>query len=271
MPELPEVETTRKGVEPSVLHQPIREIVIRCPSLRWPVPQQLTEILPGTRFDSIDRRAKYLLFKNNKGCLIIHLGMSGSLRIVAAGTPPAKHDHVDIILTNDRVLRFTDPRRFGCLLWHTGPIEQHPLLCRLGPEPLTDSFDGRTLKDASKGKKVAVKNFIMDGTTVVGVGNIYANEALFSAGIRPTRAANRVSLDRYVKLAEQIKKVLQNAIDAGGTTLRDFTGSDGKPGYFKQSLKVYGRGGDPCVTCGLELSEIRLGQRSTVYCRHCQT
>ena len=271
MPELPEVETTRRGITPGILQKPVRAVVIRCPNLRWPIPQDLKKILPGTRFESIERRAKYLLLSNDKGHLIIHLGMSGSLRIVPASTPPGKHDHVDIVLSNDQALRYTDPRRFGCLLWHSGPVEQHPLLNRLGPEPLTDSFDGKILKAASKGKKVAVKNFIMDGSVVVGVGNIYANEALFNAGIRPTRAASRVSLARYCRLAEEIKSVLQNAIDVGGTTLRDFTGSDGKPGYFKQSLKVYGRGGEPCVVCGLSLSEIRLGQRSTVYCRQCQT
>ena len=271
MPELPEVETTRRGITPGVLHRPVRAVVIRCPSLRWPIPLELAQLLPGTQFDRVDRRGKYLLLSNDKGHLIIHLGMSGSLRIVPASTPPGKHDHVDIIFTNNQVLRFTDPRRFGCLLWHTGSIQQHPLLSRLGPEPLTDSFDGNTLKAASRGKKIAVKNFIMDGAVVVGVGNIYANEALFNAGIHPTRAANRISLARYLELAKEIKMVLQNAINVGGTTLRDFTGSDGKPGYFKQSLKVYGRGGEACTECGLELTEIRLGQRSTVYCRHCQT
>jgi len=271
MPELPEVETTRRGITPGILHKSIRAVVIRTPSLRWPIPQELRQILPGTRIESILRRAKYLLLSNETGHLIIHLGMSGSLRIVPTSTPPGKHDHVDIIFTNNQALRFTDPRRFGCLLWHEGPIEQHPLLHKLGPEPLTDCFDGNTLKTASRAKKVAVKNFIMDGKVVVGVGNIYANEALFKAGIHPSRAANRISLARYCRLAEEIKTILQNAIDVGGTTLRDFTGSDGKPGYFKQSLEVYGRGGEPCVNCGLELTEIRLGQRSTVYCRQCQS
>lgn len=271
MPELPEVETTRRGISPTLLHKPVREVVIRAPSLRWPIPKALVKTLPGTRFDRIDRRAKYLLLRNERGYVIIHLGMSGSLRIVPATTPPGKHDHVDIILADNKALRFTDPRRFGCLLWHSGPPEEHPLLQGLGPEPLTDGFDGDYLKAVSKGKKVAVKNFIMNSAVVVGVGNIYANEALFAAGIRPTRAAGRVSRARYVRLAQQIKAVLQNAIDVGGTTLRDFTGGDGKPGYFKQSLKVYGRGGQPCVECGIPLTEIRLGQRSTVYCQQCQT
>jgi formamidopyrimidine-DNA glycosylase len=263
MPELPEVET--------LLHKPVREVVIRSPRLRWPIPKTLVKTLPGTRFERIDRRGKYLLLRNAQGHVIIHLGMSGSLRIVPASTPPGKHDHVDIILTDNKALRFTDPRRFGCLLWHSGPPDEHPLLHGLGPEPLTDSFDGDYLKAASKGKKVAVKNFIMNSAVVVGVGNIYANEALFSAGIRPTRAAARISRARYVRLAEQIKTVLQNAIDVGGTTLRDFTGGDGKPGYFKQSLKVYGRGAQPCIACGKPLTEVRLGQRSTVYCRQCQS
>lgn len=271
MPELPEVETTRRGITPVVLRNTIREVIVRCPGLRWPIPQDLAEVLVGSRFEGVRRRAKYLLLDTGRGHLIIHLGMSGSLRIVTTGTPPVKHDHVDILFANNKALRFTDPRRFGCFLWHTGPVEEHPLLKMLGPEPLSDQFGGQTLKIGSKGKKVAVKNFIMDGSVVVGVGNIYANEALFNAGIRPARAAGRISLVRYNKLATEIKSVLQNAIDVGGTTLRDFTGSDGKPGYFKQSLKVYGRGGEPCVVCGLALSEIRLGQRSTVYCRHCQT
>lgn len=271
MPELPEVETTRRGISPAVLHVPIRELIVRSPRLRWPIPKELRTILPGTRFDTIERRAKYLLLDNGKGKLIIHLGMSGSLRIVSASTTPGKHDHVDIVLANGLALRFTDPRKFGCLLWHSGPVEQHPLLSHLGPEPLSDAFDGDYLKKMSRGRKVAVKNFIMDGSVVVGVGNIYANESLFNAGIRPTRAAGSVSLARYRRLADEIRTVLQNAIDVGGTTLRDFTGGDGKPGYFKQSLKVYGRGHQPCKRCGMELTEVRLGQRSTVYCRKCQT
>ncbi len=271
MPELPEVETTRRGISPTVLHNPVREVVIRSPALRWPIPKTIGKTLPGFEFDRIDRRAKYLLLRNPRGYLIIHLGMSGSLRIVPAGTPPGKHDHVDIVLSDNQALRFTDPRRFGCMLWHGGPPDQHPLLHGLGPEPLTEDFDGNYLKITAQGKKVAVKNFIMNSSVVTGVGNIYANEALFSAGIRPTRPASRVSRKRYVRLAEQIKIILQNAINVGGTTLRDFTGGDGKPGYFRQSLKVYGRGGDPCVACGMTLREVRLGQRSTVYCQQCQT
>jgi len=270
MPELPEVETTRRGISPAVLDQPIRSITVRCARLRWPVPARLSQVLPGTRFTRIQRRAKYLLLDNGAGTLIIHLGMSGSLRILPATTPAGKHDHVDIVLGNGQALRYTDPRKFGSLLWHTGPPEAHPLLQNLGPEPLTDAFNGDTLYHASRGRRVAVKSFIMDNAVVVGVGNIYANESLFNAGIRPSRAARSISRARYERLALEIKRVLQNAIDVGGTTLRDFTGGDGKPGYFRQSLQVYGRGNLSCKTCGSTLKEIRLGQRSTVYCPACQ-
>ncbi len=271
MPELPEVETTRLGISPTVLHQPIESVVIRTSMLRWPVSDRLAQVLPGSRINSIERRAKYLLFDNGAGRLIIHLGMSGSLRIVPASAPVGPHDHVDIVLNNGRALRYTDPRKFGCLLWHEGPLEQHPLFQNLGPEPLTDDFNGAYLKRISRGRKRAVKSFVMDGAIVAGVGNIYANESLFGAGIRPTRPAGRISLDRYNLLAEEIKDVLKNAIAVGGTTLRDFTGADGQPGYFKQSLMVYGRGNTPCKLCFTKLTEIRLGQRSTVYCRKCQT
>ncbi len=270
MPELPEVETTRRGITPEILHRPVRSVVVRDNRLRWPVPDGLSGILAGTRFDCIERRAKYLLLHNGAGMLIIHLGMSGSLRIVPAGQPAARHDHVDIVFDNNKAMRFTDPRKFGCILWHPGAATEHPLLRRLGPEPLTAAFDGKYLKDASQARQVAVKNFIMNASVVVGVGNIYANEALFNAGIRPARAAGKVSLPRFQRLADEIKLVLQKAIDAGGTTLRDFTGGDGRPGYFSQSLNVYGRGGLPCIACGTTLSEIRLAQRSTVYCRRCQ-
>ncbi|MCB1671404.1 MAG: bifunctional DNA-formamidopyrimidine glycosylase/DNA-(apurinic or apyrimidinic site) lyase [Gammaproteobacteria bacterium] len=271
MPELPEVETTRRGITSSLLHKPITAVRVRTSQLRWPVPGQLGRILSGSAFERIERRAKYLLLNNGKGTLIIHLGMSGSLRLVPADGPAGKHDHVDIVLADGQALRFTDPRKFGCLLWHEGPIAGHPLLQHLGPEPLTDAFNGAYLKRLSRGRKLAVKSFIMDGAVVVGVGNIYANESLFNAGIRPSRPAGRISLGRYELLATEIKQVLQNAIDVGGTTLRDFTGGDGKPGYFKQSLRVYGRGKLPCKVCQTPLTEIRLGQRSTVYCQSCQT
>jgi formamidopyrimidine-DNA glycosylase len=270
MPELPEVETTRRGIAPSILNQPISEVLIRQYSLRWPITESLTSDLPGKRFLNVDRRGKYLLLRTESGVLIIHLGMSGSLRLVSADVKPAKHDHVDIVFSSDMVLRYTDPRRFGCILWVTEPIESHPLLCKLGPEPLSENFYAGYLKARSKGKSVAVKNFIMDSHVVVGVGNIYANEALFYAGIRPGIRAGGISLARYQQLVEQIKIVLNRAIKVGGTTLRDFSGSDGKPGYFTQSLQVYGRGGQACLVCDEILKEIRLGQRSTVYCPACQ-
>jgi len=271
MPELPEVETTRLGIKPIILKQTILSVKVRQPKLRWPVTPALAIELPGLNFYSVNRRGKYLLLDTDDGTLLIHLGMSGSLRIVPADSSPAKHDHVDIIFENNIALRYTDPRRFGCILWVNQPIHSHALLKNLGPEPLSDDFDGDYLKLVSAGKQTSVKNFIMDSGVVVGVGNIYANESLFDAKIRPTRKAGNISLKRFQLLAEQIKIVLLNAINVGGTTLRDFTGSDGKPGYFKQSLKVYGRGGEPCTVCNRGLSEIRIGQRSTVYCSDCQT
>ena len=270
MPELPEVETTRRGIAPNILNLSIQSVVVRQPSLRWPVTDSLATELPGLKFLQIDRRGKYLLLHTTKAVLLIHLGMSGSLRLVTAKIAPEKHDHIDITFVSGLVLRYTDPRRFGCMLWLTEPIFSHPLLRNLGPEPLTDEFDAQYLKGKSKGKSVAVKNFIMDGKIVVGVGNIYANEALFNAGIRPKKPAGKISKANYQRLVDEIKIVLHNAIDVGGTTLRDFSGSDGKPGYFKQSLQVYGRGAEPCFKCMQPLKEIRLGQRSTVFCSQCQ-
>ena len=201
---------------------------------------------------------------------MIHLGMSGSLRIVKNSEPSEKHDHLDFRFQNGLVLRYRDPRKFGSVHWITGPLDEHPLLCRLGPEPLSSDFSGSTFHVLSRKRKAAVKTFIMDGHVVVGVGNIYANEALFRAGIRPTLAAGKVSLARYEKLANVIKEILAEAIKVGGTTLRDFLGSDGEPGYFTQSLAVYGRGGEPCMVCKSVLKEVRLGQRATVYCNKCQ-
>jgi len=271
MPELPEVETTRLGISPLILNEPVSSVAVRTPRLRWPIPEDLARRLTGTRFSRVERRGKYLLLDNGQGRLIIHLGMSGSLRVVNGTDAPGKHDHVDIVFANGKALRFTDPRKFGCLLWHEGAASDHPLLQGLGPEPLSDDFDGTYLKRLSRGRQLAVKNFIMDSSVVVGVGNIYASESLFNAGIRPSRPAGRIALPRYLRLVQEIRSVLRQAIDVGGTTLRDFTGSDGKPGYFKQSLKVYGRGGQPCLQCGETLKEIRLGQRGTVYCSHCQS
>ena len=269
MPELPEVETTRRGVEPFSRRQRIVELRVREPRLRWPIPADLPQRLCGLEVLAVDRRAKYLLFRTVEGSLMVHLGMSGSLRVMDPEEPPLKHDHVDLVFDNGRCLRFNDPRRFGCVLW-VEPGDQHALLDRLGPEPLSEAFDGEYLYRLSRGRRAPIKQFIMDGHVVVGVGNIYANEALFLSGILPHRAAGRVSQARYERLAENIKQVLTSAITQGGTTLRDFVGGDGKPGYFAQQLNVYGRAGEPCKACGTLLKERRLSQRSTVYCVACQ-
>ncbi len=270
MPELPEVETTRCGVAPHVVGQRVVDVLVRQPKLRWPVPVDLRQLLVGQEVSQLSRRAKYLLFEMPGGTMMIHLGMSGSLRIVPAGTPADLHDHADIHLENGMMLRYTDPRRFGAILWLEGDPFAHELLKKLGPEPLSGAFSGEHLHRLAGQRKVPVKSFIMDGHVVVGAGNIYANEALFRAGIHPKRAAGRISLARYQRLADEIKQTLSEAIASGGTTLKDFVGGDGKPGYFKQELKVYGRGGLPCVECGEVLKEIRLGQRSTVFCTNCQ-
>ncbi|MDB6060025.1 MAG: formamidopyrimidine-DNA glycosylase Fpg [Verrucomicrobiaceae bacterium] len=270
MPELPEVETTRRGIEPHLRGQRVARVIVRHPQLRWPIPTDLAAQLTGHVISEVQRRAKYLLLPFAHGQLIMHLGMSGSLRIVPAAQPVKKHDHVDIELSSGQALRFTDPRRFGAVLWQPTDTELHPLLADLGPEPLTDEFNGAYLFERSRGRSAAVKTFLMDGHIVVGVGNIYANEALFSAGIRPDRAAGKISLARYEALAQEVKVVLARSIKQGGTTLRDFVGGDGNPGYFRQQLQVYGRGGEACVICATVLDEVRLGQRSTVYCRRCQ-
>ncbi|WP_163831198.1 bifunctional DNA-formamidopyrimidine glycosylase/DNA-(apurinic or apyrimidinic site) lyase [Spartinivicinus ruber] len=273
MPELPEVETTRRGVSPHIVGSNVKQVVIREHRLRWPVPAALPKLLTGSKLISLERRAKYLLFGFSQGTLIIHLGMSGSLRIVSPDQPVAKHDHADFIFSNGQILRFTDPRKFGAILWadNTTPINEHQLLGHLGPEPLTNQFDGNLLFELSRKRSLAVKQFIMDNQVVVGVGNIYANEALFKAGIKPDRKAGSISRQRYLRLATEIKHVLVAAIKQGGTTLKDFVGGDGKPGYFKQELSVYGRGGEACLICGKTLVEIKLGQRATVYCQRCQS
>ena len=270
MPELPEVETTRRGIETHIENNKVSKVILRRKTLRWPITPALSKDLPGETIQSVSRRGKYLLLATQKGCLLIHLGMSGSLRIVESSRAAAKHDHVDVVFANNKVLRYTDPRRFGCILWETEPIEAHPLLASLGPEPLEDNFHTDYLFKKSRRRNVAVKTFIMDSKVVVGVGNIYANESLFLAGISPKRSAGKISKPRYEKLVECIQQVLQQAIDVGGTTLKDFTGSDGEPGYFAQSLHVYGRRGEPCHGCNGTLKEIRQGQRSTVYCPQCQ-
>jgi formamidopyrimidine-DNA glycosylase len=270
MPELPEVETTRRGIAPHALGERVSEVVVRDGRLRWPVPAELLVQLPGSVIQSLRRRGKYLLFYTDTGTLIVHLGMSGSLRVLERAGAAGKHDHVDIVLEGGRLLRYNDPRRFGCMLWTLDDPGQHALLQNLGPEPLEEDFTAAYLYRCSRGRKAAVKSFIMDSHVVVGVGNIYANEALYAAGIRPTRAAGRISPQRYERLVAEIKAVLTSAVTQGGTTLRDFVGGDGKPGYFRQQLNVYDRAGQPCRGCGEILSESRVGQRSTVYCRLCQ-
>lgn len=269
MPELPEVETTLRGIAPYVDGHTLERVVIRNASLRWPVPVDEMAALQGSKVLKLSRRAKYILIHFEQAVLMLHLGMSGSLRVVDASYPAAKHDHIDLVF-GTRAIRFNDPRRFGCCLVMQAPIESHKLIENLGPEPLGDGFDGDYLFKRSRGKKVAVKNFIMDGQVVVGVGNIYASESLYAAGIRPTVAAQRVSRARYQQLAEEIKRVLAKAIEAGGTTLNDFTQADGKPGYFRHELQVYGRAGEPCHQCGDEIQSKVIGQRNTFYCRRCQ-
>lgn len=270
MPELPEVETTRRGIEPHLVGRRVTGVIVRQRRLRWPVPRALDRALPGQIVRGVRRRAKYLLLDTDAGTAILHLGMSGSLRIVPSGLPAGKHDHVDIQFDSGQCLRLTDPRRFGALLWTTHDAQTHELLTGLGPEPLSTDFDGAHLFAASRGRKVAVKHFIMDSHIVVGVGNIYANEALFMAGIHPTRPAGRISRERYAALAQAIKQVLAASIEMGGTTLRDFVGGDGKPGYFKQTLRVYDRAGEPCRQCGAPIRGKRIGQRSSFYCVNCQ-
>ena len=269
MPELPEVETTRRGVAPHSLGRVISSIIVREPRLRWPVPEELAAVLAGQTITAVERRAKYLLFHTAAGSLLVHLGMSGSLRVVAPAQAPARHDHIDIQLRSGPSLRFHDPRRFGCFLW-LQPDEIHPLLSHLGPEPLSAEFNGDLLYRRSRGRSGPVKNFIMDGKVVVGVGNIYANEVLFLSGVHPHRPAGRISRARYEVVAQNIKQVLTSAIRQGGTTLRDFVGGDGKPGYFALQLFVYGRAGEPCRRCGGPLRERRLSQRTTVFCVACQ-
>jgi formamidopyrimidine-DNA glycosylase len=271
MPELPEVETTRRGLEPHAVGRRIQTLLVHDPRLRWPVAADLAEHVRGRRIDSIDRRAKYLLFALDSGDrLMLHLGMSGSVRVVPATTPRRSHDHVELQLDSGRSVRFNDPRRFGSLHRLAAGTSGHPLLDHLGPEPLSSAFTGGYLHRLSRGRRAPVKAFLMDSRIVVGVGNIYANEALHHAAIHPARAAGRVSLARYNALADAVRAVLTAAIGAGGTTLRDFASTEGTPGYFQQRLDVYARGGLPCRRCGTTLRERRLGQRSTVYCQRCQ-
>jgi len=269
VPELPEVETTRRGLTPHLLGRTVVALDVRQPQLRWPIARELITLLPGQRIEAIERRAKYLLVHTEPGSALLHLGMSGALRVLPATTAAGPHDHVDWRLDSGHVLRYTDPRRFGSQLWQARG-EMHPLLAGLGPEPLSDDFDGGRLWALSRGRRAAVKVFLMDQAIVVGVGNIYASEALFAAGIHPKRAAGAISRDRYDRLAEEVKRILSYAITRGGTTLRDFINPDGAPGYFEQELFVYGRAGEPCKVCGAPIRSIVLGQRSTFFCARCQ-
>lgn len=269
MPELPEVETTRRGIAPYLLGRRITKARLYRPDLRWPIPAAIRRRLVGERIEAVERRAKYLLLHTAPGAALLHLGMSGSLRVLPEGSPRGRHDHVDLVLDSSQLLRFHDPRRFGCLLWQpAGTV--HALLAGLGPEPLGPDFDGNYLFGISRGRRSSVKHFLMDQRVLVGVGNIYVAEALFVAGVRPGRAAGRVSQREYQALAEAIRTILSQAIELGGTTLRDFSRPDGEPGYFEQQLLVYGRAGQPCLHCGTAVRVSRDQQRSSFYCPHCQ-
>jgi formamidopyrimidine-DNA glycosylase len=270
MPELPEVETTRRGIAPWLEGRRIRELVIRERRLRWPVPRHLPATLKGKVVTGVRRRGKYLLLGTDRGTALVHLGMSGSLRVLPANAAPGKHDHFDIVLESGDCVRFSDPRKFGLLLWAGKDPQRHPLLAGLGPEPLEADFDGGYLWRRARGRRVSIKTLLMNAAVVVGVGNIYASEALFRARIRPGRAAGRVSRADMARLAAAVREVLQEAVAFGGTTLRDFYGGDGEPGYFGQELRVYDRAGLPCRSCGTAIRQIMQGQRSTYYCPVCQ-
>lgn len=269
MPELPEVETTRAGLAPHCEGQTIRSVILRRPDLRWPIPKEIENILPSQLILKVRRRAKYLLLDTEPGSALLHLGMSGCLRVLPATSPVEKHDHVDIVLDNNTVIRFTDPRRFGCLLWQPAG-DTHSLLQHLGPEPLSDLFDGDYLFERSRGRRTPVKHFLMDQSVVVGVGNIYAAESLFKAGIAPQREAGNISRAKCQALAAAVKSILSYAIARGGTTLRDFLNADGAPGYFEQELFVYGREGLPCKVCGRPVQDLRMSNRASAWCKKCQ-
>ncbi|MFA0088514.1 bifunctional DNA-formamidopyrimidine glycosylase/DNA-(apurinic or apyrimidinic site) lyase [Vibrio sp. 10N.261.51.F12] len=268
MPELPEVEVSRLGISPHLLDQTIQKIVIRQRQLRWLIPEEIHQ-LHGEKILTIRRRAKYLLIDTAKGTAIIHLGMSGSLRVLDTPPEAEKHDHVDLVLSSGKVMRYNDPRRFGAWLW-CGPGESHELLDNCGPEPLTDDFSVEWMMTRAKNKRVAVKTFIMTNANVVGVGNIYASESLFIAGVHPLTPTHRLKKSDWIRLVAEIKTVLAQAIAQGGTTLKDFSQTDGKPGYFAQELLVYGRGGQPCKQCGRVIQELKIGQRNTFFCEQCQ-
>ena len=269
MPELPEVETTRRGLEPLVVGQTIRSIAVREPRLRWPVEPSLDRRLRNRTVRELSRRGKYLLVTTDAGTLLVHLGMSGSLLFLQERREPARHDHFDLEFVSGALLRFNDPRRFGSLHWCASP-EAHWLLRNLGPEPLGPDFSGDYLWRVSRGRRVAIKTLLMNGRIVAGLGNIYANEALFRAGIHPSRQSGRVSRKRLKHLADAVGAVLREAIEAGGTTLQDFVGGDGKPGYFQLALDVYGRTGEPCARCERPIRVRTIAQRATYYCANCQ-
>jgi formamidopyrimidine-DNA glycosylase len=270
MPELPEVETTRRGLLPHLVGRRIRGAVVRNGNLRWPVPRDLPRRLRGEELLAIRRRGKYLLFDCRRGHLIVHLGMSGRLTLVPDGEPVRVHDHVDVQFEGKQSLRLTDPRRFGAMLWVAGPAERHVLLRGLGLEPFDPAFDGAALERLARGRRVAVKHFLMNARIVTGVGNIYASEALFRAGIHPLRSVGRISRARWQRLALAVQETLENALAAGGTTLRDFASAEGLPGYFQHEAAVYGREGLPCERCGTPIRAQRQGQRSTFFCPGCQ-
>jgi formamidopyrimidine-DNA glycosylase len=270
MPELPEVETTRRGLLPHVVGRRIRGVVVRNGALRWPVPANLARTLRGEEVIDVRRRGKYLVFDCRRGHLIVHLGMSGRLTLVPENTPARRHDHIDVRFEGDRLLRLTDPRRFGAMLWVRGKAEEHALLRELGLEPFDDAFTGAALHAKARGRRVAVKHFLMDAHVVTGVGNIYASESLFHAGIHPLRAAGRISRARWDRLAASVRATLERALAAGGTTLRDFASAEGHPGYFQNECAVYGREGEPCRVCSSPIRAVRQGQRSTFYCPRCQ-
>jgi formamidopyrimidine-DNA glycosylase len=275
MPELPEVEVTRRGIEPYVAGRRVEHVDVRTPALRWPIPKHLAKTLGHLKIEKVERRGKYLLFETAEGWLIVHLGMTGTLRVLRnVPRPPdaAKHDHVDLVF-DEFILRFRDPRRFGAILWHPredGDVLAHPLLASLGVEPFSPEFSGALLFRETRGRKVSVKQALLAGGIVVGVGNIYASESLFRAGIRPTTAAGKVSLPRYERLADAVRATLADAIDRGGSTLRDFVGSNGESGYFQLDCFVYDRAGEPCRVCGTPIRQIVQGQRSTYFCPTCQ-
>ena len=270
MPELPEVETVRRGLSLHLIDRCIRKAIVRQKRLRCPVPEGLGQKIKGQCIKAIERRAKYLLIRLESGCLIYHLGMSGSLRILNKTYAAGPHDHIDICMDDHRVLRFCDPRKFGLVLWTASDPMQHKLLRNLGPEPFSEDFNGEYLYQLSRGRKLAIKSFLMDSSVVVGIGNIYANEVLFKARVHPQRAAGRIACTRYESIVEVARAILKSAIREGGTTLRNFVAEDGRPGYFKQALNVYQRTGEACPLCRTPIRQSRIAQRSTFYCSRCQ-